>query len=115
MSLYHLLFAAPSRGAASESPAGLSRCIGRTRRSLHTVFYRFGPLLRDVFPPSPSPLSTIQGLSLQGKTALLLPVIALSEGSIAGKRGFVNDYFMQRLLSLLCCSFLAYVLYAISA
>lgn len=51
----------------------------------------FGPLLRDVFTPPSSPPFTVRGLSGQDCAALLVPVIALTKGSIAGKSGFVNE------------------------
>ena len=79
-----------AEGGLPESPTGLPRCIGRTRRSLLTVKAAFGPLLGDVFTPPPSPPSTRRGLSWQDCAALLVPVIALLKNSIAGKAGFVK-------------------------
>lgn len=55
----------------------------------------FGPLLREVFTPRPSPPSTIQGLSWQGNTALLLPIVALC-GIIAGNTCFVKGNSDQK-------------------
>lgn len=55
----------------------------------------FGPLLREVFTPRPSPPSTIRGLSWQGNTALLLPIVALC-GIIAGNACFVKGNSDQK-------------------
>ena len=64
------------------------RALYRARPAEPTAY--FGPLLRDVFTPPPSPPSTRRGLSWQDCAALLVPVIALAGGSIAGKGGFVK-------------------------
>ena len=92
---------AKTRGTTSGSPAppgtrphevpGRTSALYRARPAEPTHgFRRFGPLLRDVFTPPSSPPSTARGFSWQDDAALLVPVIASTGGSIAGKSIFVK-------------------------
>lgn len=98
---------AKARGTTSDSPP---LCRARPREvpdrtpALYRArpaepthgLHRFGPLLRDVFTPPPSPPSTIRGFSWQDCAALLVLIIALTGGSIAGKAGFVKRYSVRK-------------------
>ena len=84
----------PPRGARPHGVPSRTPALYRARPAEPTALRsrrgRVRSAARGGIPAVPLSPFHRPGALLAGKTALLVPVVALSEGSIAGKRGFVN-------------------------